>query len=260
MLWSGAFVGWIGVLTRWTIDLFTWADCKIGFFVFYFYSHYSSALLVIMSFEKFIALYFPLKTKTFCTTKVAKVTCGITAMILTLYNIQYVVLYKVRKYTNGVAQCVIPNVRYLAILDRIDSVLYSFGTFAVMLLVNFAVIVKFLKAKCRKNNLNCSTESTTQSLNKYATRGTAMVVTVSLTFILLTAPVAMDQASGKTLSRDPIYYAFQMIMRYLNHSINGILYCIVGSKFRKELLKLLCNKRNSANIPVRSLSQSSSRF
>ena len=260
MLWSGTFVGWIGVLTRWKIDLFTWTDCKIGFFVFYFSSHYSSALLVIMSIEKFVVLYFPLKTKTLCTTKVAKVTCDIAAMILALYNIQYVVLYKIRKYTNNVAYCVIPDVRYLAILDRIDSVLYSFGTFAVMLLVNFAIIVKFIKAKCRKNDLNFSTESTTQSLNKYAIRGTAMVVTVSVTFILLTAPVAMDQASGKTHSRDPIYYAFQIIMRYLNHSINDVLYCIVGSKFRKELVKLVCNKRNAANISVRSLSQSSSRF
>ena len=87
-----------------------------------------------------------------------------------------------------------------------------------------------------------------------------MVVTVSLTFILLTAPVAMDQASGKILSRNPVYYAFQIIMRYLNHSINGVLYCIVGSKFRRELLKLLCKRRTSANVPVRSLSQSSSRF
>ena len=211
-----------------------------------------------MSVEKFVALYFQLKPKTLCTTKVAKVTCGVTAVMLTLYNVQYVVLYKVRKYTNGVAHCVIPDVRYLAILDRFNSVLYSFGTFVIILLNNFAIIAKFMKGKCRKNDLNCSTESTTQSLNKYAARGTAMVVTVSVTFILLTAPVAM--ASGKTLSRDSIYYAFQIIMRYLNHSINGLLYCIVGSKFIKELLKLVCNKRSSADIPDRSLSQSSSRF
>ena len=123
MLWSGAFVGWIGVWTRWEIDLFTLADCKVGFFIFYFSSHYSSALLVIMSIEKFIALYFPFKSTTLCTTKVAKLTSGITALILALYNLQYIVVYKVYKYNNGVEYCAIPNLTHLAVLDRIDSVL-----------------------------------------------------------------------------------------------------------------------------------------
>ena len=42
-----------------------------------------------------------------------------------------------------------------------------------MLLVNWAIIVKFMKAKC---------ENTSQALNEYATKGTAMVVTVSITY------------------------------------------------------------------------------
>ena len=214
-----------------------------------------------MSIEKFIALYFPFKANNLCTTKMAKITSGIIALILTLYNLQYVILYKVYKYNNGVEYCAIPNLTYLAILDRIDSVLYSFGTFVIMLLVNIAIITKFVKPKCRNSEPNYTTESTTQSLNKYAARGTAMVVTVSLTFIVLTAPVAMDQASKKRLSRDQIYHAFQIILRYLNHSINGVLYCIVGSKFRKELLKLLCCKRSdSENVLSRSTSVSVSRF
>ena len=132
MLWRGAFVGWIGVLTRWKIDPFTWADCKIGFFLFYFCSNYSSALLVIISIEKFVALYFPLKTKTLCTTKVAKVTCGVTAMILFVYNIQYVIIYEVFRDSNNIAVCHTSYVNYLTVLDRIDSVLYSFGTFTII--------------------------------------------------------------------------------------------------------------------------------
>ena len=168
MLWSGAFVGWIGVLTRWKTDPFTWADCKIGFFLFYFCSNYSSALLVIISIEKFVALYFPFKTKTFCTTKVAKLTSSITAMILALYNVQYVVIYEAFKDSSNVAVCHTSYVNYLTILDRVDSVLYSFGTFTIMFFLNFTIIVKFTTAKCGDD----STQSTSQSLNKFATRGT----------------------------------------------------------------------------------------
>ena len=35
------------------------------------------------------------------------------------------------------------------------------------------------------------------------------------------------------------------ITSYLNHSINGVLYCIVGTKFRLELCKILCPKKPS---------------
>ena len=149
------------------------------------------------------------------------------------------------------------HVEYLAILDSIDSVLYSFGTFSVMFFLNFAIIFKFMTAKCTES----STQSTNQTLNKYATRSTTMVVTVLLKFIVLTAPAAVDQALGKSLSLTyPIYGAVMIGMQHFNHSINGLLYCIVGSKFRKELLRLLCTRRNSENVPVRSVGQSSSRF
>ena len=67
-----------------------------------------------------------------------------------------------------------------------------------------------------------------------------MVVTVSVTFLVLTAPVGVDNA---------FYRLFMNLTQYLNHSINGILYCIVGSKFRNELLKIFGRKENFAAYP-----------
>ena len=71
----------------------------------------------------------------------------------------------------------------------VDFVLYSFGPFSVMSVTNFAIAFKFMRAKCKRNS---STQSTEQSLAKSATRGTAMVVTVSVTFLILTAPSAAN--------------------------------------------------------------------
>ena len=39
-------------------DIFTWITCGFGHFLLYFGLNYSSALLVILTVEKFIALYF----------------------------------------------------------------------------------------------------------------------------------------------------------------------------------------------------------
>ena len=72
-----------------------------------------------------------------------------------------------------------------------------------------------------------------------------MVVTVSITFLLLTAPTAVNMALWQNirLSNNTIYRAFMNLTQYLNHSINGVLYIIVGSRFWNELLKLFCKKR-----------------
>ena len=86
---------------------------------------------------------------------------------------------------------------------------------------------------------NISTESTNQALAKSATRGTAMVVTISVTFLILTLPIALNNAHGFRLHFSPVYQAFMNLTQYLNHSINGVLYCIVGSRFRQEFLKIM---------------------
>ena len=130
-------------------------------------------------------------------------------------------------------------------MDNVDSVLYSLGPFVLMFTTNSAIAFKFIKAKC---NLSNSTESTNQALSKSATRGTAMVLAVSVTFLLLTAPVGVDNALSHVirLTQFPFYRLFMNLTQYLNHSVNGILYCIVGSRFRNELLKIFCRKDHPA--------------
>ena len=129
------------------------------------------------------------------------------------------------------------------ILFAVDSALYSFGPFILMFMTNFAIVFKFMAAKCKSN----STEFTNQALAKSANRGTAMVVTVSVTFLILTAPTAVYMAMPHVirLPKNPVYQLFMNVTQYLNHSINGVLYCIVGSRFRNELLKILCKKERT---------------
>ena len=94
VLWSGAFVGWLGHLTRWKIFLFVWTDCKLGYFLYRFGGHYSSILLTAMSIEKLFALYFPLKAKSYCTVGTAKWVTSILALIIAGLNFPMLIFYK----------------------------------------------------------------------------------------------------------------------------------------------------------------------
>ena len=232
------------MLTRNGINLRIWTDCKLYYFLLRFGRHYSSMLLVLMSFEKCIALYFPLRANKICTVKTAKYVTGIVGIILSGYDFQYLIMYEATVDKDGFPDCEF-KITYKSILIFMDSILYSFGPFILMFLTNFAIVFKFMRAKCTSNQSN-STESTSQALQKAATRGTAMVIIVSVTFLFLTAPTAVHDALHTLyrLGRFPFYKTFMNLTQYLNHSINGFLYCAVGSRFRVELSKIFCRKKN----------------
>ena len=221
----------------------TWTDCKLFSFLFFLARHYSSMLLVLMSVEKCFAVYFPLKSKTVCTVRTAKCATGIVGVILAAYNSLRFYEWESRLiHSSGNQVCIFIH-DHKKIIQAIDSALYSFGPFILMFMTNFAIVFKFMRAKCESSQCN-SSQSTNQALVKTATRGTAMVVTVSVTFLILTTPSAADQALLHVmhLATYPMYRVFMNFTQYLNHSINGLLYCIVGSRFRNELLKILCRK------------------
>ena len=245
ILWSGCFIKWIEILTHGQVNLKSLTDCKLIFFLFYFGRHYSSTLLVLMSVEKCFAVYFPLKSITVCTVRTAKWATGIVGVILAGYDILHVWHMEpqfIKSY--GVLLCAYMT-NYFKILFAVDSALYSFGPFILMSMTNFAIVFKFMAAKCK----NKSIESTNQALAKSATRGTAMVVTVSVTFLILTAPTALHAAFSDLIqvSNNPMYHVFMNLTQYLNHSINGLLYCIVGSRFCNQLVNIICRKEKTSN-------------
>ena len=250
-LWTGCLAGWLIFLTRSEVDIRKWADCKLFYFLFHFGRHYSSMLLVLMSVEKCFAVYFPLKAKTVCTVKTAKWATGIACVIIAGYDSLYLIVTEISKSGNCIY--VITYYQYI-VFNNVHSVLYSFGPFAIMFMTNFAIVLKFMRAKCESNQNNSlqSSQSTNQALIKSATRGTAMVVTVSVTFIILTAPTALSTVVMHSfiLENVSLYRAFMNITQYLNHSINGVLYCIVGSKFRSELLNLFNRIERCENISM----------
>ena len=244
VLWFGCFTAWARFLTRFETHPWTWTHCKLGAFLFRFGRHYSSMLLVLMSLEKCFAVYFPLKSKTVCTVKTSKWATGIVGIILAGYDSVYFAAFDTFIKPSGNKDCFMIG-KYIVPLWSIDSILYSFGPLALILITNASIVFKFMGAKCKRN----STESTNQALVKSATRGTAMVVTISVTFLLLNSPEGLKNAvPGLVLEEIPWYRVFMNITSYLNHSINGVLYCIVGTRFRTELSKIFCGKERSEDI------------
>ena len=241
VLWAGGFNTWIQYLTRGQIYPFAWTDCKLGKGIHSFCQHFSSSLLVIMAIEKCFALYFPLQTKRLCTVGSAKKLSLISALILLIFHVQSFFIYDAETPSSGAKRCIYTNVpkRYQFIHSQIDAFLYSFIPLTVMFTANCLIISKFMMAKW--NNRNNGSESVNQPSSKSAVKGSVMLLTVSFAFIILTAPISI---AFSTMDDPPVMvYGVVIILLYLNHSINGVLYSISGSRFRHELKNLfLCGE------------------
>lgn len=193
-----------------------------------------------MSIEKCFALYFPLKAKGICTVKTAKWATFLTGLSLAAFDAQF--FFIVQKNRNGEGdRCNYIRVsqRYVLTYNRIDSALYSFAPFVIMGITNLAIIYKFTKAKLL--SARNGTGSTSQALSKSSLRGVATLVTVSIMFILLTGPEAVVYSI--TNYPHPVLHGVLRATATLNHSINSVLYCIVGTRFRQELINTLCCRR-----------------
>ena len=235
------FLWWLNEVTENRVVPQHWTKCKLNIFLWHFLASYSSALLAIMSVEKCYALYFPLKAKTVCTVKTAKWMCSISAILYFAYNFPLVVFSSTVE-SDGHVMCWVRQ-DYWVVHRHIIASLHSFLPFTVMFIMNSAIIVKFIKAKMA-NHVALATQSTNQALSKTATRGTVMLVTVCVTFMVLTSLMAVATYMNRRFH--PFVQLLVFILpTFINHSINGVLYCIVGTRFRKELLNVLCycNKR-----------------
>ena len=241
-------------LTRSEINPDIWTGCKVRKTLHHFCQQYSSSLLVIMSVEKCFALYFPLQTKRFCTVGTAKKISLISALILFAFNAQFFFIYDVETKSNGKNHCIWVFQSYEAIYYQIDGFLYSFIPLTVMFTANCLIILKFMLAKLKDRQ--GGSESVNQALSKSAVKGSVMLLTISFAFIILTAPICITY----TITVDPpvIVYGITVILVYLNHSINGVLYSISGSRFRHELIQLfVCwGTRGTATISRGTTSQS----
>ena len=233
----GASVRWLSNLTRGNVNLLELMHCKPILMVFHFCQHYSSCLLVIMSIEKLFALYFPLCTKSICTVSTAKKLTFASAVVFILYDGQSLVITALKTRENGDKYCDWVNIPegYDDIYWQIDSILDSFAPFTIMAIANCMIIFKFMMTKWQ--NHGGGTESVSQALSKSAVKGTVMLVTVSTVFIILTGPSAIGWGVyGNDIP--PMVYGPTVLLLFLNHSINAVLYCITGSRFRHELMKV----------------------
>lgn len=240
------------LLTLYDIRMYD-GGCKTMFFFGTFFMHYSNWLLVSMTVERFIAIWFPLKVTKLCTKRRACINIVVIAFLLFGVNLHFWWSTIEIPHKVYVWHCYFLD-QYLYFMSKIwywiDGAIYSIVPFILLLIFNTMIILGIKLASSKQKILTNKIDKTqgTEKV-KYQQQITTMLISVSVVFVILTMPnciffILEDYwnytESIHTYAQYFLIYNVVFLLSDLNHAINFYLYFLSGRKFRMMFINMIC--------------------
>ena len=208
----------------------------------YFFGQLSPWTIVLLTLERSISVFLPLKAKTLCNTRRVVTSWILTAAILTVINLHTFVkvdLIPVVR-SNGSANMTFTRCRHrpewsffhIEIWMWLDFILVTILPFLVITACNCAIIIKLRQMTSQRTNLRASWDSKRDCGQQSIT---TMLIMVSLVFLVTTTPLGIFFVTSDFQDNPwtDLVMALCNMLYYLNSSTNFILYCVSGSIFRR---------------------------
>ena len=247
--------------------VYSTATCKFFVPLHMWSRAFSAWVLVIIGLERVIGILRPHRAKVINSKRrYGWIITGTALALLCFYSPLFVSISRLPVFNQGVeftGYCAFYTDRnhmkeYFMIFDWASLMLTSLLPFVVIISFNSAIIIALIK---RRRQFSGTHGNETDKNN-----AVAILISVSLTFIVLTLPYAIYILLQRYYSSVGNYHSFEKtsvilgilapICDSLNHSINIALYCLCGRKFRRCLLEMLCcaccKRRSGVSGPVAS--------
>ena len=255
---------WVGLLRQWIrylgFEIRTTANwvCKMHWWFIYVTLDTSVWLLVMVTVERLVTTFKPITNRILCTKKRAQVAIGaivVTALVINchlLYGMELKVSESeggMEVYTCGPSEDYVDF--FVHVWNYFDLCIFSLLPFSILLPCNMGIIYKVIsnnrKIKTQVVPLNSTvTDNKIKSMSK-------LLLTLNFVFIATTAPVCVyligepywipKEVPRDIQLEDPWWAVVNMLM-YTNNTVNFLMYCVSGSKFRKELISLYTRGHN----------------
>ena len=230
--------------------------CKFFNFSHAFTSQYSTWILVAMTFERLVAVRFPFKMADNTAIERAKSTTSFMAVVFVNVNLHYFWSMEARsERTHDTCRFKPFYEKFDHVWKWIDFGIYSLIPLITIIILNALILFNLKRRQRRRTLLTNRLRDQVRLANQQKTQRqiTAMLLTVSTSFAVLTSPLCvydivrtsiknprslsdLQLATLKLLSS--IFYC----LGDLQHCINFILYFLTGKTFRKELLEFYRTK------------------
>lgn len=251
VLYLSAFKSWIRLVFGYELLHESDGVCRFFTFLVLFWQHLSAWLIVFVTVDRFVVVWFPFKASSVCTVTRSRLATAVLVTTLIVYNSHVFWTYHLfyNPYWKSLAcgyRSTMPFMKKE--FEFLKLATYSLVPFAVILVLNVAIITRLHWRPFLLRGRSGDTSSTFSgtSRSESATNGrqakvTYMLVAVSFAWLALTFPNAIHALVFHLSTSDQarsMYRAVSFLLVYTNHAINFYLYCITGKKFRRELEEL----------------------
>ena len=247
------------------VDIRKYTNCNV-YFIFHYLPKFTSAwLLVAISTERVMAIYYPLVAKSVCSPQLSRKVPLAIVLCMCFFIWPGFGGFVYSKSRSPEEDSCVPRQAWIkTYMDQYNGwlamFLYPIIPSVILILSNAATFVKFAKVRRAKRRVHATgtgtgsdsadVEATTNvNLTKNSKRITIIAVVLSMTFVCLTLPQNLFYTyfihNVVELSRDPAslyhhHFIYQLLetLQLLNHAINFALYCLTSANFKRDLIGL----------------------
>ncbi|KAI0240756.1 hypothetical protein LSAT2_008452 [Lamellibrachia satsuma] len=258
------------------------ALCKLLQHTMDMFSDYSTCLILAFTVERYIAIYLPIRFKSLCSVRRARIVCATVFVSVCVFIAPYHFMYIGRVHDLDVCAVLTEYETEFMALYIVEALIFRVIPVFVIALLNGMIIVRVTKLRRRKRKRNAS--MTTSSQAGKATGGqnnnrkqrsrkadksmqlTIILVLVSTSYIIVFIPVLVHFVLWKLKSSHVIQLSDVAMLTSQNYTrtmyisgfaINFFLYTMSGRIFREQLEKIVCDTQRKDKSTVTSVEATS---
>ncbi|KAL3837073.1 hypothetical protein ACJMK2_022457 [Sinanodonta woodiana] len=236
-------------------------DFMCGFFYTFgsWTQQYSNWILVAMTTERFIAIWFPLKVSKLCSKTRTIVESIVIAILIFGLNLHFV--WTFQEISDPVLKhsCAAKR-EYTSFINRIwywiDGTSYSLSPIVIIAFLNGMIIHGIRKARKKHRDLTNIRIDGMKERSRQERQITIMLITLCVVFCILTLPnciffVLKDtwnwNQSNYQIALYSLLYQIVFVLSDFHQSVNFYLYCLTGKKFRNQFKTVVMCRRGQSN-------------
>ncbi|XP_041363533.1 growth hormone secretagogue receptor type 1-like [Gigantopelta aegis] len=255
VLYTGLMRQWFMHLLDYDIREHNSVACKIHTWVVYWATYTSAWLLVSVTLERCVSVWFPHKVKLIFTKRKTYIIIVTVIVFMAGLSAHYLFgrgfIIKTEDNETIVDLCdnISENYNYfdLEIWSWVDYSIYSVIPSFILAVCNISIIYRVVSISrhgLQNENENTIQNRSVSSRKSQASSLTAMLLITSTTYVICTTPFCMFVIFTNVYIQqlptdvDELVWASVNMIQYINNCVNFILYCASGRRFRDELRNL----------------------
>ncbi|KAH3797838.1 hypothetical protein DPMN_151426 [Dreissena polymorpha] len=243
---------WLEIVLDIRIGNYSLALCHASHYFYYVPKVISAWILVIATVERAIRLWMPHRVRLACRPSIAVAMIALVCGLLSVAYLPFFTELELLTVAN-LTDCIFQESGFMITnidtLQVFDLCMFFVCPFSIILVCNLSILIKIIKSR---KAVQASGGQTTgnEGGRRMLRTVTWRIIGLCLTFCVCIGPYQIHNMflwTGTSTSTSVLWSfirsdIFHIIM-FLNNGVNFILYCMIGSGFRKDLMAI-CKCRN----------------